>query len=173
TREENTAYYYDAGLEFSGTPDLAPGRNMRTEFAYYDTSGTLQHHTENGLQVQRQPVKVRHRTLAAKTAGGSIAVFPAPHQYFFPRDFTSNLGHLWHRSWRGRVSVGVRQIRDTNWRFYPWINAPPGTEQRMGVFLLLSTGPPEQALDEVLRFTNRDRFPTLDGYRTLSCHWHL
>ncbi|MCP5119307.1 MAG: hypothetical protein GY953_51555, partial [bacterium] len=28
-------------------------------------------------------------------------------------------------------------------------------------------------LDEVLRFTNRDRFPSLDGYRTLSCHWHL
>ena len=26
--------------------------------------------------------------------GGSVAVFPAPHQYFFPRDFSSNLAYL-------------------------------------------------------------------------------
>ncbi len=43
----------------------------------------------------------------------------------------------------------------------------------MSVFFLMSAGPPEQALDDVLRYTNGDRFPPLDGYRTLSAHWHL
>ena len=58
-------------------------------------------------------------------------MFPAPHQYFFPRDFSSNLGYLWHRSWRGRVGLGIRQLRDENWQYYPWANAPPGRAQRM------------------------------------------
>jgi hypothetical protein len=102
-----------------------------------------------------------------------VAVFPAPHQYFFPRDFTSNLGYVWHRAWRGRVAIGIRQIRDTNWRFYPWMNAPPGRTQRMGVFFLLSSADSAAALEDVLRFTNRDRFPALDGYKTMAVHWHL
>ena len=93
-----------------------------------------------------------------KTAGGSVAVFPAPHQYFFPRDFTSNLGFVWHRAWRGRVSLGIRQLRDENWQFYPWMNAPPGRPQRMGVFFLLSAAAPEAALAHVIRYTNGDRF---------------
>jgi hypothetical protein len=118
-------------------------------------------------------VKVRFRTLAAKTQGGSIAVFPAPHQYFFPRDFSSNLAYLWHRGWRGRVGIGVRQLRDENWQYYPWVNAPPGRDQRMGVFFLVSDGTPESALSYVLRYTNHDRFPALQGYKTLSTHWHL
>ena len=171
TDEPDTAYYYDAGLEFSG--ELQPGKNMKTTFAYYDTGGNLQHHVENGFQPERTPVKVRYRTLSAKTEGGSIAVFPAPHQYFFPRDFTSNLAHLWHRSWRGRVSVGIRQIRDTDWRFYPWMNAPPGSEQRMSVFFQLSAAAPAGALADVLRYTRGDRFESLPGYKTLSSHWHL
>jgi hypothetical protein len=119
------------------------------------------------------PVQARHRTLAVKTAGGSVAVFPAPHQYFFPRDFTSNLGFVWHRAWRGRVGAGIRQLRDENWQYYPWVNAPPGRPQRMGVFFLLSATAPETALGEVRRYTNSDRFPRLDGYKTLSTHWHL
>ena len=167
----DTAYYYDAGLEFAD--ELVVGKNMATEFSYYDTEGEFQTHIENGFQPERTPVKVRYRTLAAKTTGGSLAVFPAPHQYFFPRDFTSNLSQLWHRSWRGRVSVGIRQIRDTNWRFYPWVNAPPGTEQRMSVFLLPTAGDSREALDDVLGYTNKDRFPDLGGYKKLSSHWHL
>ena len=173
TYESNVAYYYDAGLILSTPWAQRPGHNMRTELAYYDTAGRLQQEIMNGLQPERIPVKVRYRTLSVKTAGGSVAVFPEPHRYFFPRDFTSNLGHLWHRSWRGQVSLGIRQIRDTNWRFYPWVNAPPGQTQRMGVFYLLSDQAPEVALEEVRRYTNSDSFPVLEGYKTLSTHWHL
>jgi hypothetical protein len=173
TSDVDVAYYYDAGLEMAAPADRQPGNNMRTEVAYYDTAGTLRRDVSNGLQAEREPIKVRYRTLAMKTAGGSVAVFPAPHQYFFPRDFSSNLGYLWHRSWRGRVSLGVRQLRDENWQYYPWVNAPPGRAQRMGVFFLLSDGGPEAALTQVLRYTNGDRFAALPGYKTLSTHWHL
>ena len=173
TNDPDVAYYYDAGLDMAAPADRQPGNNMRTEVAYYDTSGALRREFNNGLQAEREPVKVRYRTLAVKTAGGSVAVFPAPHQYFFPRDFSSNLGFLWHRAWRGRVSLGVRQLRDENWQFYPWMNAPPGRPQRMGVFFLLSDAGPAAALAHVLRYTNSDRFPALAGYKTLSTHWHL
>ena len=174
----DTAYFYDTGLEFASPDDERPGGNMHTETTYFDTEGKLRTDIENGTQPERIPLQVRHRTLAMKVGTGSLAVFPAPHQYFFPRDFTSNLGHLWHRSWRrsgerGRVSLGIRQIGDSNWQFYPWVNAPPGEPQRMGVFYLLSDGTSDQALEDVLRYTNRDRFPALDGYKTLSTHWHL
>ena len=157
----------------SAPADRTPGNNMRSEIAYYDTSGTLKREVHNGLQAEREPVKVRYRTLAAKTQGGSVAVFPAPHQYFFPRDFSSNLAYLWHRGWRGRVGIGIRQLRDENWQYYPWVNAPPGRAQRMSVFFLVSDGTPESALSHVMRYTNRDRFPALTGYKTLSTHWHL
>jgi hypothetical protein len=173
TADADVAYYYDAGLDMAAAADREPGNNMRTEAAYYDTSGELRRSTLNGLQPERVPVQARYRTLAMKTAGGSVAVFPAPHQYFFPRDFTSNLGYVWHRAWRGRVSLGIRQLRDENWQFYPWVNAPPGRPQRMSVFLLLSAAAPETALAHVLRYTNADRFPALAGYKTLSTHWHL
>jgi hypothetical protein len=173
TNDPDVAYYYDAGLDMAAPSDRTPGNNMRSQVMYYDTSGALKRETHNGLQAEREPVKVRYRTLAAKTAGGSVAVFPAPHQYFFPRDFSSNLAYLWHRGWRGRVGVGIRQLRDENWQYYPWMNAPPGRAQRMSVFFLVSEGEPETALAHVLRYTNSDRFPALPGYKTLSTHWHL
>jgi hypothetical protein len=173
TYDPDVAYYYDAGLDMAAPSDRQPGNNMRTEVVHYDTEGVLRRTTSNGLQPERVPVQARYRTLAVKTAGGSAAVFPSPHQYFFPRDFTSNLGFVWHRAWRGRVSLGIRQLRDENWQFYPWVNAPAGRPQRMGVFFLLSTGAPETALAHVLRYTNADRFRPLEGYKTLSTHWHL
>ena len=173
THDPDVAYYYDAGLDMSAPAYRTAGNNMKSEIAYYETSGELRREIHNGLQAEREPVKVRYRALAARTAGGSVAVFPAPHAYFFPRDFSSNLAYLWHRGWRGRVGIGVRQLRDENWQYYPWVNAPPGRAQRMGVFFLLSDGDPETALSHVLRYTNRDRFPALAGYKTLSTHWHL
>lgn len=173
TSEADVAYYYDAGLDMSAPGDRQPGGNMRTEVVHYDTEGVLRKTATNGLLAERVPVQARYRTLAVKTDGGSLAVFPAPHAYFFPRDFTSNMGFVWYRSWRGRVSVGTRQLRDENWQFYPWMNAPPGRPQRMGVFFLLSTGAPESTLTHVMRYTNSDRFRKLDGYKTVSTHWHL
>jgi hypothetical protein len=43
----------------------------------------------------------------------------------------------------------------------------------MSVFFLLSTDAPDAAVAHVMRFTNADRFRALDGYKTLSTHWHF
>ena len=126
----------------------------------------------------RRPAYVRYRAVAAKVDAGSLAVFPSPHTYIAPRDYTTNMGYVWFHGWagrsgRGELGLGVRQpVDDGAGFYYPWLNAPPGTVQRLGVFYLLSDGSPEAALQDVLRFTNRDRFPALPGYKTLTSHWH-
>jgi hypothetical protein len=170
TSEPDTAYYYDAGLRMTVNPDRRVGGNMETFVSYYDTAGELKSVLSDGPE--RHPAAVRYRTIAARTGAGSVAVFPAPHRYFFPRDFTTNMAYLWHSSWKGLVSLGVRQLPDDATAFYPWSNAPPGTEQRMSLFLMLQPGDPHAALDDVLRLTNSDRYPALDGYVTFAPHWH-
>jgi hypothetical protein len=173
TAEPDTAFYYDAGLLYTADADRRPGSNMKSEFAYYDTEGKLQSWFITTFASERVPVQARFRTLAARTGGGSVAVFPAPHQYFIPRDFTSNLGFVWGRSFRGQAGIGIRQLPEEHWVYYPWANAPPGTQQRLSMFLLVSDGAPAAALEDVLRFTNRDRLPAVDGYRTVATHWHV
>jgi hypothetical protein len=173
TSVPDTAYYYDAGIQWAADSDRKAGNTMQTRVMYYDTEARLQSTLLPFFSSERQPFAVRYRTLAAQTANGSIAVFPSPHQYFMPRDFTSNLAQLWARSFRGTAALGIRQLPDENWVFYPWMNAPPGSEQRMSLFMVISREEPVVALEEVLRYTNRDRFPRLPGYRTLASHWHF
>ncbi len=170
TSEPDTAYYYDAGLRMTVDADRHVGGNMESLVTYYDTGGQLRTALSDGPE--RQPVKVRYRAIAARTGAGSVAIFPAPHQYFFPRDFTTNMAYLWHSSWKGVVSLGIRQLPDDATPYYPWSNAPPGTEQQMKMFLMVSAGDPHSALDAVLRLTNSDRYPALDGYITFAPHWH-
>ena len=171
TSEPDTAYFYDAGLSMAVPRDSRAGNNMDSEVTYYDTEGRLR--VEHPNTSEKLPVQARYRTLAARAQGGSIAVFPSPHKYFMPRDFTTNMGYLWHTAFRGYVSLGVRQLPDDNSRFYPWMNAPPGTAQRMHVFLLLGAGDARSLLEEVTRYTNRDKYRRLDGYVTVAVHWHF
>jgi hypothetical protein len=169
TSEDETAFYYNAGLRTRLPADV--GQVMDAKVSYFDTAGRFQTLRSSGPE--RSPLQVRHRALALRTAGGSVAAFPAPHQYFVPRDFTSNMGFTWHYAWRGLAGIGIRQYPDDNTRFYPWMNAPPGTAQRLSLFLLVNDGDSRAALDTVLRYTNGDRFQRLDGYRTLASHWHF
>jgi hypothetical protein len=171
TNEPDTAYFYDAGFSMTVDADRRPGGNMETHVSYYDTAGELRTVLSDGPE--RHPAAVRYRTIAAHTGAGSVAVFPAPHQYFFPRDFTTNMSYLWHSSWKGQVALGIRQLPDDATSYYPWSNAPPGKEQRMSLFLLLDAGDPAAALAGVLRYTNSDRFPKLGGYVTFAPHWHF
>lgn len=173
TSEPDTAYYYDAGLQWAAPYDRRAGGAMQTQLTWYDTAGRLQQQLLPFFSSERQPVAARYRVAATRTPAGSLAVFPAPHQYFMPRDFTSNLGFVWAHSFRGQVALGIRQLPDEHWIFYPWMNAPPGTSQRMAMFLMLSAHAPAEAIEDVLRFTNRDRFPPLPGYKTLAAHWHF
>ena len=178
TQEPNTAFLYDTGLRFSApAASVRPGRReVISPVTYYDTEGKL--HTEMTTGPDRRPAYVRYRAVAAKVDAGSLAVFPSPHTYIAPRDYTTNMGYVWFHGWagrsgRGELGIGVRHpVDDGAGFYYPWINAPPGTIQRMGVFYLVSDGSADAALSDVLRFTNRDRFPALPGYKTLTSHWH-
>lgn len=178
TQEPMTAYLYDAGIKLA-----APKESVRTgkrevvsPIHYYDTEGIRRVTMTDGPD--RRIERVRYRSIAAKLDGGSIVVFPAPHTYIAPRDYTSNNGYLWFHGWSGRgglgeLGLGVRQPNDDGAGFYyPWMNAPPGTTQRMGIFFMVSDKAPEDALDNALRFTNRDRFRALPGYKTMTSHWH-
>jgi len=171
TQVPDTAYFYDAGLRVADAADTHAGGNMTTEISYYSKDGQLR--TERAVGPERVPHAVRYRTLALRTAGGSIAVFPPPHQYFFARDFTTNMGYLWSSAFRGWVSIGIRQLPDDDSSYYPWMNAPPGSEQHMSVFFLLSDREPSSALSDVLRYTHGDRFPALDGFKVATSHWHF
>jgi hypothetical protein len=171
TTEPDTAYFYDAGIRMAADSERVAGWNMQSEAVYYsNTSGKL---VVESPDFERSPVKAKYRVIALRTAGGSLAAFPAPHQYFFARDTTQNLGYLWHSSYRGETAIGIRQLPDDNLPFYPWMNAPPQTLQRMSVFYLISDGEPAAAIEQTLRYTNRDRFPDIPGYKKLATHWHL
>jgi hypothetical protein len=111
-----------------------------------------------------------------ETEGGSAACFPPPHQYQFPRDWTDNLKFAWYGSGHGGaggLGFGVRQAPDGGRAFEPWFNAPPDTQQRMGVFFLLTRGRAEEALRQALRYTHDDRFVPLPGHITFTSHYHM
>ncbi len=171
TREPDTAFIYSAGLRMAVDEDKRTGGNMETRVSFYDTAGAFQNILSDGPD--QHPEHVRYRAIAARGPSGSVAVFPAPHRFFFPRDFTTNLGYVWHNTWRGIVSLGIRQLPDDDWIYYPWFNAPSGTEQRLSMFLLVSESIPRAALDDVLRYTNRDVFPALPGFQAVTSHWHF
>lgn len=172
TSEPDTAYYYDAGLEMSAPQDETAGLNMDSHFTYFDSDGNLQEVTPP-YGSERHSLSVRYRALVARMGAGSIAVFPPPHRYFMARDYTTNQGYLWYSSWRGRVGIGIHQYPDDDTTIDPWMNAPPGTEQEMGLFILPEPERADTTLQDVLAFTHRDHFVHLDGFITFEPHWHL
>ncbi len=168
TAEDRRAFFHDAGL----VGDSPIGRRV----AWIDTEGAFRRE-DSTRDTPDHAFAVRHRAIVAESDGGSLACFPPPHQYFFPRDFTDNLRSTW--SGRGHLGLapgtgfGIRQSETGGGNYSPWVNAPPGTEQRLGVFYLLSRGPADEALREVLRFTHGDRYAELPGYKTFTSHWHM
>ncbi|MGC2402096.1 MAG: hypothetical protein WA510_20045 [Acidobacteriaceae bacterium] len=171
-QEPDTAYFYDAGLQMASPQDIRAGGNMASSMVYYDAGGKLTRVT-SPYGSERHTLTVRYRAVAAKMGTGSLAVFPPPHRYMFARDYTTNQGYLWYTAWRGQVGLGVQQYPDDNTGIDPWMNAPPGTVQEMGLFLLPGAGSPDSTLKDVLAYTHNDRFPHLDGFITFAPHWHL
>jgi hypothetical protein len=168
TSEDLRAYLYDAGLV-----SAAPAWKR---FVWTGTEGQLERQEARADAADR-PHAVRHRTIVAESEGGSLACFPPPHRFFTPRDLTDNLSTVWsgrdHRGLEPRAGFGIRQPETGGGGFVPWFNAPPGTEQKMGVFYLLARGGAEDALRETLRYTHGDRFPELPGHSTFTSHWHM
>lgn len=172
TSEQDVAYFYDAGLRMSVSSDFTAGGTMNSEVSYFDTQGKFQT-IAPPYGSERRPAAVRYRAIAARSAGGSVAVFPAPHQYLFARDYTTNMGYVWYNAWRGNISMGIRQWPDDDSPYYPWMNAPPGTDQQMRMFIVVNDAPARETLDGVIRYTHGDHFQKLPGYVTFAPHWHL
>jgi hypothetical protein len=119
---------------------------------------------------------VKYRAISGETADGSIAVFPPPHQYFYPLDNAYNLRYTWYgtnyRNLIGEFALGIRQDLMGDNRHVPWFNAPPETQQRLNFFVLLSDEKDGKVLGEVKRFTNSDTYKPLKGYYTMASHFH-
>jgi hypothetical protein len=170
TQEADRAFVYDAGL-------AAASRDPEWQrLDWIDPDGTYQTEAAKGGGADRA-IGVRYRAAVATSAGGSVACFPPPHQFFYPRDLTDNQKTIWagcgHLGLDDRNGFGIRQTTTGGGNFVPWFNAPPGTEQRLGVFYLLGKGSPALTLAEVLRYTHSDRFPDLPGHVTFTSHWHM
>jgi hypothetical protein len=173
TTEPDTAYIYDAGIDLTEGKGAEDIEAVPTQVSYYDTEGNLRDVDSDPSLDRHHILSVRYRTLAVGTGAGSVAVFPPPHQYFFPRDFTTNLGYVWYSAQPGLISLGTRQPTEDGSRLYPWVNAPPDSEQHLSLFLLLSADNTHTALADVAKLTHDDRFPRLEHHITLTAHWHF
>tara|TARA_Y100001934_G_scaffold267527_1_gene348342 strand:+ start:2620 stop:4698 length:2079 start_codon:yes stop_codon:yes gene_type:complete len=165
TEEDRRAIVYDAGIVSSG-----PGWSSTAGIDSTDRWRRLD------PRMKASPLSVRHRMVMAENSKGAVAVFAAPHQYFYPLDFADNFGFTWQGTgYRGMVresGLGIRQPLDGDQRFVPWFNAPPKTEQRLGFFLLAGNSS-EETMKEVKRFTRGDRFKPLPGFKTFTSHYHV
>lgn len=168
TMVDSTALLYDAGLVSNG--------RLWNQVSWSDVDDKMQ----GIIPVADKPAKnqeVKYRTIIGEAQGGSLALFPAPHQYFYPLDEAFNLKFTWHgNNYRDMIKgygIGIRQDLFGDRRFVPWFNAPPGTKQRLNFFCLLSTQKAGKALAEVKRFTHNDQYPALPGYKTMASHFHI
>ena len=167
TEIDSTAILYDAGLVTT--------QPVWKSIAWSDTDSQMQS-VPADLKQPNKAQGVKYRTIIGTNTSGSLAVFPAPHQYFYPLDEAYNLDFTWYgtnyRSLVPAFGIGIRQDLMGDKRWVPWVNAPPKTQQRLNFFCLLSTNTPDKALDDVKRFTHNDKYPEVPGYKTMSSHFH-
>lgn len=166
TREDRRAILYDAGL-------VAPERRA-AGYAWIDPRAgaqTAPADTPGGVRA------ARFRSAALEFAGGSVAVFPPPHRYLYPLDFADNYGFNWlGRNYDAAFpgdGIGVRQPPAGDNRFTPWVNAPPGTEQRLPLFFRFGPELAAASLAAVQTYTRGDRFADLPGYKKFTSHYHV
>lgn len=167
TQQDSAAIVYDAGL-VSAQPSW-------TRVAWADP-GNHYHSTPVAAADSSRKLAVKYRAVLGETAGGSLAVFPAPHQYFYPLDEAFNLKFTWFgRNYRRLLpgyGLGIRQDLYGDRRYVPWFNAPPGTAQRLHFYCLLGAGRAAALLAQVKRYTHQDTYAKLPGYKTLASHFH-
>jgi hypothetical protein len=190
TDEPSVAYHYRAGL-----------KGFRTESAqrviWRDVARGWQKY-EFGGSPNTEPValRARNRLAIVETSGGSVAVFPPPHKFFFGREIELNLGYVYYRKDdAASFSVGVRQadreemyrpfgFSDEVWQRrsrqarsfalgnFALYNAPPGTWQRMAAYYYLSPDAGPATHEAVMAFTHDDRYKPLTGFQVAVSHFH-
>jgi hypothetical protein len=176
TREPSVAYKYDA--EIGG---LAAQEGTRA--AWRDITNSARE-IRFGDTASGGPITVvsGDRILGVETGGGSIAAFPPPHNFFWARETTFNLGYNWYRKDDATTfAFGVRQAEEEasgqggedRRQNFALRSARPGTEQRMPVYFAISLGSAESAMEAAAAFTRSDHFRALPGYQVMATHFHM
>ena len=172
TERPSVAFKYDGGLK--GLP-IEPGARV----VWRDLSNRLQDYQFGGL-VSEGPANVwsSYRMISAELKGGAIAAFPPPHSFYWARESQQILSPSWYRKdSETSFSFGLRQAeQEEDPEFYhnfALYSARPGTWQQMPVFLYVSGGRAEAALESALAFTRHDRFKPLPGYQVMGNHYHV
>lgn len=190
TDQPDVAYKYDGGLTGYRIEDAK-------QVVWRDIARGWQRYAFGGApNDDPMTMRARNRLAIVETAnGGSVAFFPAPHKFFFPREIELNLGYVYYKKLNeDAFSIGVRQpereefyppfgFSDAVWnrrvsqtrshRFnYALYNAPPGTWQRMAVYFYLSPDSPETTQEAVLAFTHGDTYKPMPGYKVAVGHFH-
>jgi hypothetical protein len=190
TGEPSVAYKYTAGLK-----GFVAGENTR--LVWRDVARGWQRY-EFGGAVNQSPVGVRARNRLGilETGGGSLAVLPPSHKFFFAREMETNLGYIYYRKDdAGSFAIGVRQpdretgykpygISDAVWQRrvkeareeinnFALYNAPPGTLQRMPVYFYLSAEDSRATDERVLAYTHGDVYKAMPGMKVLVSHFHF
>ena len=167
TDADSTAILYDAGL-------LSKGKLWKN-IAWRNTEDKIKSvatHTNDSST----HLSVKYRTIMGQTDGGCLAIFPAPHQYFYPLDEAFNLNFTWfgtnYRNSIPEYGMGIRQDLNGDNRWVPWFNAPPKTQQRLNFYCLLSAKSPDETIEEVKKYTHSDSYKPLPNYKTMSSHFH-
>ncbi|KQS34349.1 hypothetical protein [Dyadobacter sp. Leaf189] len=167
TSAKASAIVYDAGLI---------SRTDKWKKLFWTNTGNQIETAAVQFSDSARNLAVKYRTIAAQGEGGALAIFPAPHQYFYPLDEAFNLKFIWHgkgyRNMPDGYGIGIRQELEGDRRFVPWFNAPPGTAQRLNFFCLLSDAGGSEAIGAVKKFTNADQYVKLPGFKTMSSHFH-
>jgi hypothetical protein len=125
TQMDSTAILYDAGLVAKTQPVKAVN--------YSDVYEHLQRDEISKVDTAKN-IAVKYRTIIGTNGKAGIAIFPAPHLYFYPLDEAFNLKFVWYgnnyRNLLPGYGLGIRQELQGDKRFVPWFNAPPGSKQR-------------------------------------------
>lgn len=167
THVDSVAVLYDAGLVSKSNP--------WKKLFWSDTEGFIRN-KDAFPKDSASTMAVKYRTIIGEGQGGSLAVFPAPHQFFYPLDNCYNLEHIWYgENYRNLIpgfGIGLRHDLLGDRRWVPWFNAPPKTLQRYNFFCLLSDEKDAKVLEDVKAFTHGDKYEALPGYYTMSSHFH-
>lgn len=190
TSEPSVAYKYVGGLKGFHIGD-------DKKLVWRDTARGWQRYAfGGGVNQEAVGLRARNRLAILESNGGSLAVFPPSHKFFFSREIETNLGYVYYRKDSDtNFSIGVRQpdrevgakpwgISDAVWNRrvgearghlnnFALYNAPPNTMQHMPVYFYLSPSDSRSTQQAVMAFTHDDVYKPVPGYKVLVSHFHF
>lgn len=168
-QEESLAYLYRAAL--SG---FKAGR-----LYYHDLDReTVREYPRRRIGKMEDYVRVnaRNRLLALDQEGGSVAVLPPPHKFFWARQNENCVGYNYYRLEEdGGLTIGVRHNEEHEYKGDRWAlyNAPSGTAQHMAAFLCVCSSNAMRCRTMAMGYTNGDVFRPLEGFKRMLSHFHM